>query len=76
VPRDLLHDRHGAFADQRDRQRVGAHAVASGAAGSVAGDGEGERAMMGLVLVVVLLFASVGMASARVIARTSAARAS
>jgi hypothetical protein len=32
--------------------------------------------MMGLVLVVVLLFASVGMASARVMARTSAARSS
>jgi hypothetical protein len=31
------HDRHGTFADQRDRHRVGAHAVADGAAGGVGG---------------------------------------
>jgi len=30
---DLLHDRNGALADERDRHRVGAHAVARGAAG-------------------------------------------
>jgi len=35
VARDVLHDRDGAFADERDRHRVGAHTVARGAAGGV-----------------------------------------
>jgi len=30
VPRDLLHDRHGALGDERDRHRMGADAVACG----------------------------------------------
>ena len=33
----FLHHRHGALADQRDRHRVGAHAVAHDAAGRVEG---------------------------------------
>jgi hypothetical protein len=33
--RDVLHDRDGALADERDRHRMGAHAVACGAAGGV-----------------------------------------
>jgi hypothetical protein len=37
LARDVLHDRHGAFADQCDRDRVGAHAVAHDAAGGVGG---------------------------------------
>src|SRR5262249_11461634 len=37
LARDLLHDRHGALTDERDRHRVGAHAVARDAAGSVGG---------------------------------------
>ena len=35
MARDLLHDRNGALADERDRHRMGAHAVARGAAGGV-----------------------------------------
>jgi hypothetical protein len=35
--RDVLHDPHGALANQRDRHRVGAHAVAGDAAGGVGG---------------------------------------
>src|SRR5262245_12236222 len=35
LARDLLHDRLGALADERDRHRVGPHAVASDAAGCV-----------------------------------------
>jgi hypothetical protein len=34
---DLLHDRDGALADERDRHRVGAHAVARDAAGGAGG---------------------------------------
>jgi hypothetical protein len=34
---DLLHDRDGALADERDRHRMGAHAVARDAAGGVGG---------------------------------------
>ena len=34
---DLLHDGHGAFANERDRHRVGAHAVARDAACGVRG---------------------------------------
>jgi len=41
LARDLLHDRHGALADERDRHRVGAHAVARDAAGGVGGAGLG-----------------------------------
>jgi hypothetical protein len=33
LARDLLHDRHGALAHERDRHRVGAHALAGDAAG-------------------------------------------
>jgi hypothetical protein len=35
---DVLHDRHGALADERDGHRVGAHAVASDAASGVGGN--------------------------------------
>ena len=35
MARDLLHERDGAFAHERDRHRVGAHAVARDAARSV-----------------------------------------
>ena len=35
--RELLHDRDGTLADERDRHRMGAHAVARGAAGGVGG---------------------------------------
>ena len=35
------HDRHGALANQRDRHRVGAHAVARDAEGGVGGVEEG-----------------------------------
>ena len=35
MARDVLHDGHGALADERDRHRVGAHAVARDAAGGV-----------------------------------------
>jgi hypothetical protein len=34
---DVLHDRIGALADERDGHRVGTHAVARGAAGAVGG---------------------------------------
>jgi hypothetical protein len=37
LARDVLHDRHGALADECDRDRMGAHAVACGAAGGVGG---------------------------------------
>jgi len=35
VARDLLHDRLGALADERDRHRVGADALARDAGGGV-----------------------------------------
>ena len=35
LARDLLHDRHGTLANERDGHRVGAHAVARDAAGGV-----------------------------------------
>ena len=41
LARDLLHDRDGALADERDRHRVGAHAVAADAARGVGGVEEG-----------------------------------
>jgi len=41
--RDLLHDWDGAFADERDRHRVGAGAMARDAAGGVGGAEEGRR---------------------------------
>jgi hypothetical protein len=37
MARDLLHDRNGTLADERDRHRVGADAVAPDAAGGVGG---------------------------------------
>ena len=37
LARDLLHDRDGALADERDRHRVGAHAVARDTAGGMGG---------------------------------------
>jgi len=37
LARDLLHDRDGALADERDGHRVGPHAVARDAAGGVGG---------------------------------------
>jgi hypothetical protein len=37
MARHLLHDRDGALADERDRHRVGTHAVACDAAGGVGG---------------------------------------
>jgi hypothetical protein len=43
VARDVLHDGHGALADERDWHRVGAHAVARDAAGGVGGSEEGRR---------------------------------
>src|SRR4029453_1276370 len=39
---DLLHDGHGPFAHERERHRVGAHAVARDAAGCVGGAAEGQ----------------------------------
>src|SRR5438132_11695299 len=39
MARDLLHDRDGTFADSRDGDRVGEHAVARDAAGGAAGEG-------------------------------------
>src|SRR4029434_1337725 len=35
LARDVLHDRNGALADERDGHRMGAHAVAREAAGGV-----------------------------------------
>jgi hypothetical protein len=40
LARDVLHDRDGALADERDGHRVGAHAVARDAAGGVGGAGQ------------------------------------
>jgi len=40
--RDVRHDRDGALADDRDRHRVGAYAVACDAAGSVGDADEGN----------------------------------
>ncbi len=37
MARDVLHDRDGGLADERDRHRVGAHAVARDAAGGMGG---------------------------------------
>jgi hypothetical protein len=37
--RDLLHERDGALADERDGHRMGAHAVARDAVGGVGGVG-------------------------------------
>ena len=37
LARDVLHDRDGALADERDGHRMGAHAVARDAAGGVGG---------------------------------------
>jgi hypothetical protein len=46
LARDLLHDRDGALAHERDGHRVGAHALARDAAGGVGGveAGPGQRA--------------------------------
>ena len=41
---DLLHDRHGALADERDRHRMGAHALARDATGGVGGISPTRRA--------------------------------
>ena len=41
LARDVLHDRDGALADERDGHRVGAHAVARDAAGGVGGVEQG-----------------------------------
>jgi hypothetical protein len=43
LARDVLHDRDGALADERDRHRMGAHAVARDAAGGVGDVEENER---------------------------------
>src|SRR4029434_3795793 len=40
LARDLLHDGHGALADECDGHRVGAHAVACDTAGGVGGGEE------------------------------------
>ena len=40
--RDLLHDRHGALADERDGHRMGADAVARDSAGFVGGTDEAQ----------------------------------
>jgi hypothetical protein len=45
VGRDLLYERDGALADERDGHRVGAHAVARGAAGGVGGVEEGGNGL-------------------------------
>jgi hypothetical protein len=37
LARDVLHDREGTLADERNRHRVGAHALARDAAGGVGG---------------------------------------
>ena len=44
--RELSNDRDGALADERDRHRVGAHAVARDAAGGVAGVGSSAPSMV------------------------------
>src|SRR5262245_30738556 len=51
---DVLHHGHGAFADQRDRHRVGAHAVARDAAGGMGRfeEGGGGRPMIRKALLV------------------------
>jgi hypothetical protein len=43
LARDVLHDRNGALADQRDRHRMGAHAVACDAAGRVGSPQQSQR---------------------------------
>jgi hypothetical protein len=47
LARDVLHDRRGALADERDGHRVGAHAVACDAAGGVGGPQEGGNELIG-----------------------------
>jgi hypothetical protein len=42
LARDVLHDRDGALADERDWHRVGADALARDAAGGVGGAQEGR----------------------------------
>jgi hypothetical protein len=44
----LLHDRHGTLADERDRHRMGAHAVARDAAGGMGGVEEGRSTVRAL----------------------------
>src|SRR6266567_8694934 len=46
LARDVLHDRDGALTDERDRRRMGAHAVACDAAGGVGGVDEVGGNMM------------------------------
>jgi hypothetical protein len=57
---DLLHDRDGALADERDRHRVGAHALARDAAGSVGCTQSVQMTAAGWIglALVVLFFAS------------------
>src|SRR5438445_786435 len=43
----LLHDRDGAFGDERDRHRMGAHALARDAAGGVGGATTGQPRELG-----------------------------
>src|SRR5262245_3123310 len=42
-PRDVLHDRAGALADERDRHRVGPYTVVRDTASGVGGDRAGKR---------------------------------
>jgi hypothetical protein len=48
MARDLLHDRDGALADERDGHRMGAHAVARDAAGGGGAGGKAGQTMMRL----------------------------
>jgi hypothetical protein len=50
----LLHERDGALAHERDRHRVGAHAVACDAAGGVGGVDEGRDRKSALIQLLAL----------------------
>jgi len=43
---DLLHDGHGALPNERDRHRMGAHALARDTAGGVGRAEEGQERMI------------------------------
>ena len=57
--RDLLHERDGTFADERDRHRMGAHALARDATGGVGGAEEGRRTKPAVSVLRCPLFATV-----------------
>jgi hypothetical protein len=49
LARDVLHDRDGALAHERDRHGMGAHAVARDAAGGVGGALHGVQPLLDMV---------------------------